>query len=65
MVMNLLENTGNTKLRQLFSTIIGDYGTEYSKTTHGAPQIFITIIPITVLNVLNGVFLQQLIYSLL
>ena len=63
--MNLLENTGKTKSRWLFSTIIGDYGTEYSETTHGAPRIFITVIPIMVLNAPNGIFLRQLVHSLL
>ena len=33
MVMNLLENTEKTKSRWLFSTVIGDYGSEYSETT--------------------------------
>ena len=33
MVMDLLENTGKTKSRWLFSTVIGNYSSEYSKTT--------------------------------
>ena len=61
--MNLTENT-EKKSRWLFTPVIGDYGSEYSKTTHGAPQVFITIIAIMVLNVLNAIFLRQLVHSL-
>ena len=49
--MNLTENTEKNKSRQLFSAVIGDYGSEYSATTHGAPGVFITIMTITVMNV--------------
>ena len=31
--MNLLENTEKIKSRWLFSTVIGNYGSEYSETT--------------------------------
>ena len=37
--------------RWLFSPVIGDYGSEYSKTTHGVPGVFITVMTIMVMNV--------------
>ena len=49
--MNLTENTEKTKSRWFFSAVIGNYGNEYSKTPHGAPGVFITIMTIMVMNV--------------
>ena len=40
-----------TKSRWLFSAVIGDYSSEYSETTHGAPGLFITVMTIMVMNV--------------
>ena len=55
MVMNLTKNTQQTKSRQLFSPVIGHYDSEYSENTHGAPQLFITIMAIMVKNVPNTI----------
>ena len=35
----------------LFTPVIGDYGSKYSKTTHGAPGVVITLMTIMVMNV--------------
>ena len=53
------------KSRWLFSSIIGDYSSEYSETTHGAPQVFITVMTITLTNLPIVIGIWHSVHSIL
>ena len=55
MVINVTKTLRKAKSGQLFSPVISHYGSEYNDNTHGAPQLFITIMVIVVKNVPNTV----------